>query len=129
MKTRIADVLIVQGDKLLLVQQRKPAAFGLWSYPGGHVELGETPEEAVYREALEELGTKLTNLKLFAVSTHSTSRGDFELNTFMGNISGEISIPEHELMAYGWFNLAEIELMKEKLRAPFILELASQVLF
>jgi 8-oxo-dGTP diphosphatase len=42
-------------DKVLLVERAKPPA-GIWAFPGGHVELGESLQRAVARELLEETG-------------------------------------------------------------------------
>ena len=44
------------GDKLLLVRRGKPPGQGYWSIPGGHVEPGESWQQAVEREVLEETG-------------------------------------------------------------------------
>ena len=49
---------IVRGDKLLVVRRARPPALGVYTLPGGVVELGETLIEAVAREVLEE--TNLT---------------------------------------------------------------------
>ena len=51
-------VLIIQDDRVLLVQRARPPAVGSWTVPGGKVELGESLEEAAHRELLEE--TNLT---------------------------------------------------------------------
>ncbi len=58
MKRVIANALLLQGGKVLLAR-RSPARKAypdLWSFPGGHVEPGETLEEALVREASEEIG-------------------------------------------------------------------------
>ena len=55
------DVLVVagavlDGDRMLLAQRDYPEAVaGLWELPGGKVETGESPEEALVRELCEEL--------------------------------------------------------------------------
>lgn len=49
----VATAYVVRGDKTLLLKHRK---LGLWLPPGGHVEPGETPDEAVRREVREETG-------------------------------------------------------------------------
>lgn len=50
---RMARGIVLRGDEILLVRQ---GLTGLWSIPGGGVEEGEDPSEAVTRELLEETG-------------------------------------------------------------------------
>lgn len=56
----VAAALINQEGRVL-VQQRAPgrAMAGLWEFPGGKIESGETPEAALVRELAEELGIKV----------------------------------------------------------------------
>lgn len=128
MKIAIANAVLVDNDKVLLVQQRKQSAYALWSFPGGHVESGETPEQAVYREVKEELGVTLVGAKPFKTTTLKTADGELGLNTFTGNIDGSIVLNDDELMAYGWFSLDSLVSMPDKLRDPVVLELAREVL-
>jgi len=50
-----ASACVWKDGQVLLIQRAKPPA-GLWSLPGGHVELGETALAAAERELLEESG-------------------------------------------------------------------------
>jgi 8-oxo-dGTP diphosphatase len=50
------SALIVQDGKVLLVKRGCEPNKGLWSLPGGSIELGETAREAAAREVLEETG-------------------------------------------------------------------------
>lgn len=50
------DALVFRGDSVLLVKRRNEPARGLWSPPGGSLEVGETAEAAAEREVLEETG-------------------------------------------------------------------------
>ncbi|MBK5264844.1 MAG: (deoxy)nucleoside triphosphate pyrophosphohydrolase [Alphaproteobacteria bacterium] len=54
----VVAVALVDADGRILLQQRPPgkAMAGLWEFPGGKMELGETPESALIRELQEELG-------------------------------------------------------------------------
>ena len=51
-----AGILIVRGDRVLLVKRGIEPGYGRWTFPGGHVDRGETLEEAALRETLEECG-------------------------------------------------------------------------
>ena len=56
----VVAVALVDADGRVLLQQRPPgkAMAGLWEFPGGKVEPGETPEAALVRELEEELGIR-----------------------------------------------------------------------
>lgn len=125
---QVADVVIVRGDRVLLVQQRKAVAHGLWSYPGGHLEDGETPLQAVVREVQEELGVTLLRPKFFTTYAITTPRGPLDITTFTGDFLGEITLKEDELMAYRWFTLEELHRSKNSLRSPVVLDQAQDVL-
>lgn len=53
--TSVAAV-ILRGDEVLLIRRAFPPRQGIWTFPGGAVEVGETAREACAREALEETG-------------------------------------------------------------------------
>lgn len=48
--------LVLRGGKILLIRRAAPPSRGLWSIPGGHVEVGESLLEAAARELREEAG-------------------------------------------------------------------------
>ena len=54
----VAAVALLDPDGRVLIAQRPPgkAMAGLWEFPGGKIEDGESPEEALVRELREELG-------------------------------------------------------------------------
>ncbi|WP_226783212.1 NUDIX hydrolase [Oceaniglobus trochenteri] len=51
-----ALAVVLRNDSVLLVQRRNAPDAGLWGFPGGHVELGETALAAAERELHEETG-------------------------------------------------------------------------
>ena len=71
----VAAVAMVDADGRVLIAQRpegKPLA-GLWEFPGGKVEQGETPEQALIRELREELGVEVSEACLapFVFASHA----------------------------------------------------------
>jgi 8-oxo-dGTP diphosphatase len=55
---------IFRDGRVLIVRRGRPPAHGLYTLPGGGVELGETLEEAIKREAREETGLEIAPLEL-----------------------------------------------------------------
>lgn len=52
----VGAIVFDAADSLLLVRRGRPPHAGSWSLPGGRVEAGETPQQAVVREVAEETG-------------------------------------------------------------------------
>ena len=77
----VVAVALVREDGRILVQQRAPgrSMAGLWEFPGGKVEPGETPEQALIREIEEELGVKLAAEALTPAAFASESLGERHL--------------------------------------------------
>lgn len=58
---RLAGLAVtLRGDEVLLVRRRNPPDAGLWGFPGGHVEPGETALQCAARELAEETGVIAT---------------------------------------------------------------------
>ena len=71
----VAACALVDADGRVLLAQRPEGKTmaGLWEFPGGKVEAGETPEETVVRELAEEIGveTKIACLAPLTFASHS----------------------------------------------------------
>lgn len=65
----------VRGSEVLLAERGKPPSLGKWGIPGGAVEVGETREEAVVREVLEETHVVVRPVELLDIFD-SISRDD-----------------------------------------------------
>jgi 8-oxo-dGTP diphosphatase len=77
----VAAVALIDRDGRVLIARRpegKPMA-GLWEFPGGKIEAGETPEAALIRELHEELGIETWESCLAPLSFASHSYDDFHL--------------------------------------------------
>ncbi len=72
---------LIDVDGRVLIAQRPEgkSMAGLWEFPGGKVEPGETPERALIRELKEELGIDVTEACLAPLTFASHSYDDFHL--------------------------------------------------
>ena len=77
----VAAVVLVDADGRVLLAQRPEgkAMAGLWEFPGGKVDPGETPESALIRELAEELGIDVTASCLAPFTFASHTYADFHL--------------------------------------------------
>ena len=79
----------------LLIQQRLPdrPCAGQWEFPGGKIECGESPEEALIRELAEELGIVVSGLSPLMRHCHDYPHGGvllhvFRVQGFRGRVQG-----------------------------------------
>ncbi|WP_156678501.1 (deoxy)nucleoside triphosphate pyrophosphohydrolase [Sphingomonas profundi] len=77
----VVAVALVDADGRVLLQQRPPgrSMAGLWEFPGGKMEAGETPEAALIRELREELGLDVEAACLAPATFASAALGDRHL--------------------------------------------------
>jgi len=91
-------------DEYLLVQGRKT---GKWSWPKGHIQMGENIYDCVKREVYEETGIeKLPNPE----SSIRLKAGEYFLYDFVDECSTLTPIDKNEIMDIGWFSLEKIRM-------------------
>jgi 8-oxo-dGTP diphosphatase len=106
--------VVIREDRALLVRRANPPDAGLWGFPGGKIEFGETVREAAIRELLEETGVQaeaqdiLTTLDILGRNPSGAMQQHFILIAVRCRwISGEPAAGDDALEA-GWFAIAEL---------------------
>lgn len=99
MKKRIVVVgAVIEHDGKIFATKRGPnmSLAGLWEFPGGKIEAGETPQEALAREIQEELGCTVTVNDLVTTTDHEYDFGIVSLSTYRCSlVSGIPTLTEH----------------------------------
>lgn len=77
----VAAAALIDADNRVLIAQRPPgkSMAGMWEFPGGKINVGETPEAALIRELHEELGIDITHACLAPFTFASHRYEDFHL--------------------------------------------------
>ncbi len=100
---RVVAAVIVRDGKVLACRRAPHKSLaGLWEFPGGKVEPGETDEVALAREIREELGIDITVGEFIAESVAPAGETMIHLNAFWAqtSTSGEFASTDHDLMAW-----------------------------
>ena len=106
-------VLIHRGDEVLLVRA-KNFRTDFYGLVAGFVETGETLEEAVAREAMEETGVTITNIRYFGSQPWPYPCG-LMVGFHADYVSGEIHLQRSEIAKGGWFTRDNLPTIPEKL--------------
>lgn len=100
-------MLVRRGDKCLLAQHNRRTPTPFFSTLAGFVEPGESLEEAVAREVMEEVGIEVENVRY-----HSSQPWPFPANLMLGfhadAVTEEIKIDETEIVKARWFSRDEM---------------------
>lgn len=100
----VVCAIIMRGE-LIMLAQRPPGKKlgGLWEFPGGKVEPGETAAAALHRELHEELGCNVRITQTLSPFVHEYSWGSIELIPFVCELTADSPDPHpHEHTAIAW---------------------------
>lgn len=101
-----------KDDKFLMQQRHGSHGVGTWSVPGGHLEHGESWEDAARREVMEETGVVISSPKLLAVTNDIfTDKGKHYVSIWMTAdwVSGDPCITEPEkCTGLDWFTFRSL---------------------
>ncbi|MBR2368482.1 MAG: (deoxy)nucleoside triphosphate pyrophosphohydrolase [Alistipes sp.] len=89
---------IIQRDGAYFATQRGYGEFeGMWEFPGGKIEPGESSEDALKREIQEELGIDITIDKFLCTTEYDYPSFHLTMHCYLCSIaSGEIELREHK---------------------------------
>lgn len=121
------SVAILHEGRFLLVRRGRAPAKGLYAFPGGRVEAGETREQAVVREALEETGAQLANVAHvvdLAIPAENDDRIEFVLSVHSASYAGGTVVAGDDADAAVWVTVDEMEQLP---LAGSVLEIARQL--
>jgi 8-oxo-dGTP diphosphatase len=98
MKTINVVAAIIKRDDLIFATKRGSGEFkGGWEFPGGKIESGETPQEALVREIKEELDTQILVNKLVDIVEYDYPSFHLTMHCFLCEIvSGDLILKEHD---------------------------------
>ena len=126
MKTiKVVAGIIIDSDKVLIARRGSKESFaGGWEFPGGKIEAGETPQEALIRELKEELDITISVGELCAEIVQNYGYISINLISYYCNIiDGKITMSAHD--TYKWVGIKN--LFKYKL-LPADVKIANKIL-
>lgn len=121
------SVAVLHEGRFLLVRRGRAPAKGLYAFPGGRVEPGETLAEAVSREAQEETGARLTDIAPVIdlhIPAEDSDRIEFILSVHSARFAGGVIAAGDDADAAMWVTIEE---MKRLPLAGSVLEIAQQI--
>lgn len=112
MKTiNVVASIIIRDGKLFATQRGYGEWKDWWEFPGGKIEPGETPEDALKREIREELATEIEVGNLLTTVEYDYPKFHLIMHCYLCSIvSGQLSLLEHEDAR--WLAMDELDSVK-----------------
>ena len=112
--TLAALAVVIHDDRVLLVKRRNEPDAGLWGFPGGHVDLGETALQAAARELREETGVTahprhyLTNVDVIVPGEGDTFRHHFFLAAVLCDYVQGTPVAQDDVSEAQWWPVRDV---------------------
>ncbi|MEV5619428.1 NUDIX hydrolase [Streptomyces bacillaris] len=104
----VSTAIIVDGGKVLMIRRRQREGKLLWAFPGGGIEVGETPEQAAVRETAEEVGLEVKAVRILGDRVHPQTGVPMSY-VACELISGDAVVGDvEEIAAVAWIGHGEI---------------------
>ena len=106
----VVGAVIREGERVLMAQRPEgKAQAGLWEFPGGKIEPGETPEEALARECREELALEIENPTVLRSVVHRYPEKTVRLLLVECSIRpGSVPVPQ-EGQSVAWVRPSDLD--------------------
>ncbi len=107
-----AAIIVSDDKKALFATQRGYGEWkDWWEFPGGKIEFGETPQQALQREIMEELSTQIDVGKLLTTVEYDYPNFHLTMHCYLCHIRhGHLQLLEHE--AAKWLTYEELDSIK-----------------
>lgn len=128
-ETFVVAAVIRRGREILIVRRGvSQSGAGFWEFPGGKVEVGESPEQALVREIKEELGVAIHIEDCIGERVHAYPKKTIRLRVFWARILGtdELTLSEHDALL--WIEPRDIQIPElSAADRPFVVDLIAQI--
>lgn len=106
----VVAAIIVKGTEILAMQRGYGEFEGGWEFPGGKVEQGETPEEAIVREIHEELNARISVQRFLTQVEHDYPMFHLSMKCFICTLNDpSFQLLEHH--AAKWLDMQHIDIV------------------
>lgn len=104
----VVAAIIIDNNKILIVRRSdKMKLAGMWEFPGGKIEQGESEEQCIIREIKEELNINISIHRHFLNNKYKYEFGEIYLSSYICKIeNGSIKLSEHD--DYKWISVNEL---------------------
>ena len=120
---QVVAAIIVDKNKIFVTQRGYGDFKGKWEFPGGKIEPGETPQEALIREIKEELLTTINIIDYITTIEYDYPQFHLSMQCYLCNIiNGDLTLMVHSASA--WEDISSLNnidwLPADRVLSPFI---------